>query len=137
MRAGERIVTRPVLQKLRLSRNYQDNCAFFQFSTGLHFSTLTTATTSTASTTTTGSTTTGTTYIPNQPAAPAQSAETADQTNAEVEAANFAQNVDSDGDGIADSQFSGLSCWSCHGHNLAQCAQNGRIEKCSQTQVSS
>jgi len=34
--------------------------------------------------------------------------------NAEIEAANFASNFDSDGDSLTDSQNSGMSCWTCH-----------------------
>lgn len=52
------------------------------------------------------------------------------QANAQVEANNLAANQDLDGDGIADGQFNKLSCWTCHGKNYAECAQNGREENC-------
>lgn len=57
------------------------------------------------------------------------------QISSEADAENYAQNIDSDGDNIADSQFSGLICWTCQGTDLKDCAQKGSLQKCSQSQV--
>ena len=56
--------------------------------------------------------------------------------NANSEALNYGNNVDADGDGIADSQFSGLTCWACDAPNFYECALVGKPMKCSNTQVS-
>ena len=50
--------------------------------------------------------------------------------NEQTEADNETANADTDGDGIADGQFNKLKCWTCHGKNYAECAANGREEKC-------
>jgi len=55
--------------------------------------------------------------------------------NDKIEAFNYNQNVDSDGDGIADSQFSGMTCWACDAPNFYDCATMGKPMKCSNTQV--
>ena len=38
--------------------------------------------------------------------------------------------MDEDGDGIPDSQFSGLTCWTCHASSWAKCANQGKAVKC-------
>ena len=50
--------------------------------------------------------------------------------NEAVEAANQEANQDADGDGIADGQFNELTCWTCHGKNYAECAENGQEQRC-------
>jgi hypothetical protein len=55
--------------------------------------------------------------------------------NAAIEAFNYAKNVDEDGDGIADSQFSGLKCWNCHATNFYDCSQMGAAVECRNNQV--
>ena len=50
--------------------------------------------------------------------------------NEKVEAYNYSQNKDDDGDGIPDGQFNKLTCWTCQGRNYADCAKNGREVNC-------
>merc|ERR1712050_349991 len=59
-----------------------------------------------------------------------------DNNNTIIDAANFAANYDGDSDGIADSQFSqiGQSCWACDAPNFEDCAKNGHVMKCSNSQ---
>jgi len=53
-----------------------------------------------------------------------------DNIDSSVDAGNYNLNVDEDGDGIPDSQFSGLTCWTCHASSWAKCANQGKAVKC-------
>jgi len=53
-----------------------------------------------------------------------------DNNDSSVDAGNYNLNVDEDGDGIPDSQFSGLTCWTCHASSWAKCANQGKAVKC-------
>jgi hypothetical protein len=53
-----------------------------------------------------------------------------DNNDSDVDAGNYNLNVDEDGDGIPDSQFSGLTCWTCHASSWAKCANQGKAVKC-------
>lgn len=55
--------------------------------------------------------------------------------NDAIEAANYAANYDANGDGVSDSQYSGLACWACHAQNFEECGERGKIMECSNSQV--
>ena len=55
--------------------------------------------------------------------------------NDAIEAANYAANNDADFDSMADSQQTGLECWSCDSSNWKDCAKNGRVVNCRQNEI--
>lgn len=101
--------------------------------------TLTTTSTSTTSTSTT--TWTATKFVPDSTTSSGnagynygnpgdQYGMLIDNNDSSVDAGNYNLNVDEDGDGIPDSQFSGLTCWTCHASSWAKCANQGKAVKC-------